>query len=218
MEKLIISSFDGFKKHYKEAISSDNERNEALKRYFEKGGFVSVRSLKEKPWPLLIYPSKQRIAAQLKELHSMKSLFSKKQADWKIKHFQARTYDLKNQLKKFTEKSYWEHMLKFLRDSDYREDAKKVKLPAKLVADPKFKPMIKMFVSDAEYRKQLIETVEHSIVYKDDKSLGKYASFLKEFRKSVSEGKIKSTKKKIEELDKDIKMYNALQKWSGGLV
>ncbi|MEW6295500.1 MAG: hypothetical protein AB1467_04375 [Candidatus Diapherotrites archaeon] len=214
VHKGIISSFNQFRTAAgKIDLSSNNERVEALNRYFEQGGFVSILP-NSSGWPKLTYPSKHRIKEMLQQLNEKKDLFSRKHGDWQQKHFQAKTYKMFTKLKKFADRTYWDHTIKSIKDKSYRNEAQKVKLPTHLVADPKFKPMIKMFVNDPEYRRQLIETIEHSIVYRDRKELGRYANFLQEFRKNISEDKMKEIKEKLKEIDSDIKMYNALQKWS----
>ncbi len=215
MPKGIISSFEQFKKTYGKTFSfdSDKERVEALKRYLAKGGFVRVLPSTNGSWPILLYPDKIKIKNHLSEVKKFKEIFEKKKGDWVRKRFQASTYFLFNDLKKFKEKLYWQHTLKLLSNKEYRKDAKKVSLPTKLVADKKWKPMIKMFVLDEDYRKQLVETLENSIVYAKDKKLAKYASALQEFRKEVSSKKINSIDSKLKEIEEDIKMLNVLQKW-----
>ena len=85
-------------------------------------------------------------------------------------HKSASNYHLTNQVLKLKEPLYWKHIAKMATDSDYRKDAETVKLPAHLVSDKKWQPMVKMFVNDLDYRKQLSETVRTSVVYKKEKS------------------------------------------------
>lgn len=219
MPKGIISSFNQFEKAVegKVELEKNPERSEALKRYFSLGNFVRFFP-SGNSWPKLIYPSKFKIEAELRELRKEKELFSRKHGDWKQKYLQAVTYDLTNKAKKFKSKVYWNHVLKFMKDKDYREETRRVKLPTHLVADPKWEPMIRMFVTDSDYRKQLIETLDHSIVYKKDKELAKYAAFLQEFRREVSEKKMSEIKSRIDRINADIKMYNVLLKWNERLI
>ena len=74
--------------------------------------------------------------------------------------------------------------------------------------------MIKMFVEDLDYRKQLAETVDTSIVYKNDKRVAKYADQLKGFRKSLSVKKRDMFQEKVDEISQDLEMYNEILKWA----
>ena len=89
-----------------------------------------------------------------------------------------------------------------------------VKLPAHLVGDDKWKPMVKMFVNDIDYRKQLSETVDKSIVYKNNKKVAQYADELKDFRMGVSDKQIKDLDKKIAKINELEVALKELQKWA----
>ena len=115
---------------------------------------------------------------------------------------------------KLAEPLYWRHVAKTIADKDYKFDTDQVKLPAHLVADPRWKPLVKMFVSDVEYRKQLVETVQHSIVYQDDKRVGKYADKLQMLKTDISTKKISDISKKLVDFDSEIKVLQEMLKWA----
>lgn len=213
MVQGVISSFDKFSKQFPSIAQEKSERIDALKKYFEKGGVISVGN-PNPSWPKLIYPSPLKLQEELKELEKHKQLFSGKHKTWKDTNTKAKQYDMMNDIKKFGSKLFWEHNLKKLRDPDYRKDADKVKLPVKLVSDPKWTPMIRMFVTDTEYRKNLTETFENSIVYGENKELGKYAYQLRDFRKSTSEKEMQGLGKKLELIENQIKVLQVMQKWA----
>jgi uncharacterized membrane protein len=73
--------------------------------------------------------------------------------------------------------------------------------------------MVKMFVNDLEYRKQLTETVSTSIVYKKNKKVARYADELKEFRMSASNKQMEDLQKKIDHIEATEKALKELQKW-----
>jgi len=211
MASNIISSISIFDERFQ--VSKEEARYSALKKYFSRGGVISaVKSNKQ--WPKLVYPSPLRVDAQLKELFVLKENYSKKIGDWKKKLQRAKSYHSRHQLLKFSEPLYWQHVAKNLADSDYREDSAKVKLPVHLVADPKWKPMIRMFVNDLEYRKNLVETVQNSIVYKKDKTVAKYADVLQDFRSEISESKIKDLQKKLDKVQDEIESLELIKKWA----
>lgn len=213
MAERIISSFDVFEKSYSAAASSaEPARVAALKRYFQKGGVVSVMP-SSSGWPKLVYPTKIRLRQQMNDLKQLKELFQKKRSDWQKHHFNARIYRLKLGTKKFIDPLYWKHVSKTLLDSDYKQDANAVNLPVEMVVEKRYKPMVEMFVNDLEYRKQLAETVKSSIVYRKEKKLARYADTLQDFRKNVSSQKLKELEKKIKELESDLEMLSTIMKW-----
>lgn len=211
MASNIISSFKAFGEKFK--VPEKGERTDALKKYFARGGVIScVKS--NGAWPKLIYPSPLRIKVQAKELEAILAQYEARQKDWKKKLEDAKSYHSRHQILKLKEPLYWQHKAKELSDSDYRQDSKSVSLPVHLVADPKWKPMIKMFVNNIEYRKNLSETVQNSIVYKNDKKVAKYADELQGFRSDMSEAQLKDLGKKISEMQGQIRALQMMEKWA----
>ncbi len=188
------------------------ERKTALVHYFGKGGIIRAHMVNDKP--KLVYPTKLRLRALIKEKESLRKNFFGKKKDWDKKFKEAKLYNLNHSVKKISSPLYWKHLAKMMSDADYKADAEKVKLPLHLVSDKRWQPMIRMFIENLEYRKQLTETVENSIVYKKDKKLACYATELQQFRKSESTRKIIELQKKIDEANADINSYNELIKWS----
>ena len=99
-------------------------------------------------------------------------------------------------------------------DTDYRNDSNSVNLHAHLFSDPRWKPMVKMFVNDLEYRKQLTETVSTSIVYKKDKKVAKYADELKEFRMTASNKQMTDLQSKLDNINVTEKALKEIQRWA----
>ena len=210
MASNIISSIKAFDGVFE--VPKDS-RYEALEKYFARGGVINAVKT-SKTWPKLIYPSPLRIEVQLKELNELKSVYDGKLRDWTKKLNDAKNYHAKNQLLKFSEPIYWKHVAKSLSDPDYKSDSGSVELPVHLVADPKWKPMIKMFVNDLEYRKNLVETVQNSIVYKKERRVAQYADVLQDFRSEMSTTKIEQISKKVEKLNIEIASLEAVRKWA----
>jgi hypothetical protein len=82
------------------------------------------------------------------------------------------------------------------------------------VGDPRWKPMVKMFVNDIEYRKQLTETVTTSIVYKKDKKVARYADELKDFRMGASNRQMDDLQKKLDHISATEKALKEIQRWA----
>ena len=215
MSKNIISSFRVFEEKFQIPQGKDGEeRAHALKKYFGRGGVISAVKTANSPWPKLVYPSPLRLETQIKELEELKSTYEKKEKDWKGKLSGAKSYHSRHQLLKFSEPLYWQHMAKSLTDKDYKTDSEKVVLPVHLSADPKWKPMINMFINDIEYRKNLVETVQTSIVYKNDRKVAKYADVLQKLRSDISNSKLEELDKKLKQIRGEIDSLKTIRKWA----
>jgi hypothetical protein len=215
MPSNIISSYSVFSQKFPDLqkSSSNKARLEALKTYFGSGGVISVGT-KKGAWPKLIYPSPRKLELQIKEISSLRKVFLKKQQDWEKEFNDAKVYHIKHNITKFSDPLYWKHIAKCAINRDYKEDSEAVSLPVHLVGDSRWKPMIKMFVTDIEYRKQLTETVQNSIVYEKDRKVARYANELQAFRMGVSNKKIDTIKEKVSQLDAKINALKQIQKWA----
>lgn len=208
----VISNIEKFDEKFSD-VPKDEKRRDALIQYFKVGGVIKAYD-SENQWPKITYPDYFVLNRKLKELKSKKELYEKNLNSWKKKYSSASKYHTTNQIKKLKEPLYWKHLAKSAIDADYRKDASQVKLPVHLVSDDKWKPMVKMFVNDLDYRKQLSETVKTSIVYKKDKKVAKYADDLKDFRMNTSKKQIDELEKKIEIIKKTENALKEIQKWS----
>ncbi len=208
----IFSNIDAFDSSFPNT-PKEGIRRKALENYFSAKGIVKVfESTRE--WPRLSYPDNLALDRKLEELGERKKLFEGMLTQWKKSYGAAANYHQNNQIKKLGEPLYWKHLAKMASDKDYRKDFGKVKMPVHLVSDNRWKPMVKMFVNDIDYRKQLVETVQTSIVYKNDKRVARYADELKEFRMGASGKKVGEFEKKISELKQLEETLKEFQKWS----
>jgi len=210
--RKVISDLETFEKNFPD-LQKTGPRIEAVKVYLSAGGVIKIYD-SEKEWPKLAYPSYFVLDKKMKELKEKKDIYEKNLNTWNKQHKSASSYHKKNQIKKLKDPLFWKHKTKMAFDSDYRKDANSVKLPVHLVGDPKWKPMVKMFVNDLDYRKQLAETVDKSIVYRKSKRVAQYADDLKDFRIDVSDKQIKELTKKISKLDEIEVALRELQKWA----
>ena len=210
--RKVISNLASFEKDFPDLQKKD-ERMEAIKTYFSAGGVIKIYD-SEKSWPKLAYPSYFVLEKKLKELKEKKGIYEKKKHTWDKQHKAASQYHARHQIKKLKEPLFWKHKIKMTLDHNYKKDANSVKLPVHLVGDDRWKPMVKMFVNDLDYRKQLAETVDKSIVYRKNKKVAQYADELKDFRMGVSDKQIKDLTKKINKLNKMEVALKELQKWA----
>jgi hypothetical protein len=208
----VISSIIEFDKVFPNA-SKEGPRRVALERYLKINGVIKATDC-GKEWPKLAYPNIAVIESKLKEIKERKKSFGGKLGEWKNQHLKAAMYHQVNHVKKLGQPIYWKHLAKSAIDADYRKDAESVKLPTHLVADKKWQPMVKMFVNDAEYRKQLTETVNTSIVYKDNKKVAQFADDLQGFRMGAADKQVNDLEEKLSELDETEKALREMQKWA----
>lgn len=208
----IISSWKSFEERFGAPI--DAKRISALKFYFWNGGVINAVKHGNAKWPKLIYPSQKRVDEQVKELENLRDELSKKEKEWKEKLSDAKSYHTRHQILKFSDPLYWKHTAKALSDKEYKKDAQAVGLPVHLVADKKWKPMVRMFMEDLEYRKNLVETVQTSIVYKKDRRVAKYADEIQSFRSEISTSKLVDLRKRIAVLEGQIGALSEIRNWA----
>jgi hypothetical protein len=215
MKKGLVSSFAQLQKMLPPGVSPESEpaRASALKHYLSKGGVLRIAP-EESGWPKLLYPTKIHLRKKIDETRALRSQYYKRLESWQQKFDGAKNYHSLHNLKKLKEPLFWRHVAKCAVDPGYKSDAARVKLPVHLVADSRWKPMVKTFISDQDYRKQLVQTVDESIVYKNDKRVAQYADQLQGFRMEQSNRKIEELAKKLEALDADITAMQELTRWA----
>ncbi len=210
MAREIIGNLEKFLENFPE-VKEDSEKRKALETYFKIGGIVSAE--KRGNSIRINYPDYLRLRKQLADIEKQIKLLESKRRFWEKRRFEAKIYDIKNKALMLASPIYWKHLQKCLVDEKYRRDAEAVKLPIEMVAEPKYKAMIEMFVNNEEYRKQLVETVNESIVYKRDKRIAKYAHILQKFRLETAKHNLDNINKKIEYLRNAKKAIEVIMKW-----
>ena len=215
MRKDLISNFGQLEKFLPKDFKpeKDSARVTALKHYLSKGGVLHV-SPSESEWPKLLYPTKLHLKKKIEETKHLQNQYNTRLDSWQKKFNGAKNYHSVHNLKKIKEPLFWKHMAKCAVDKDYRNDSEKIKLPVHLVADSRWKPMVKTFLKDADYRKQLVQTVDESIVYKDNRKVAQYADQLQDFRMEQSNRKVEELKQKVAALESDITAMHELAKWA----
>ena len=74
--------------------------------------------------------------------------------------------------------------------------------------------MVKMFVNDVDYRKQLSETVSTSMVYKKDRKVAKFADDQRDFRMGSAEKQIKELEEKNKTIRRNRICFKNTAKWA----
>ncbi|MDP2666825.1 MAG: hypothetical protein Q8P05_05000 [Candidatus Diapherotrites archaeon] len=193
---------------------ADSPKGRAIREYFERKGVLQVETMAPGSWPKLIYPSEEKIAARLRELEGEYAKQRRIKGEWEWTRFRTRSHGVVSHVKKVMDPLYWQHVTKTVTDKSYREDAKLIDLHSHLVADVNYRPMIRAFVHNEDYRKQLSETVKTSIVYRDHKGLGKHSKDKRALQLQVSESLLKKTEVHLRELRDQVFVYRQLLSWS----
>ena len=138
----VIASIKDFEKAFPK-VPKDNARKEALIRYFSIGGVIKAHAT-GKEWPSISYPSTDVLAKKIDEVRHKQDVYRERLGSWKKSKNSASFYHQLHQFKKLKEPLYWKHLAKTATDPDYKKDSNAVKLPAHLVADKRWKPMVKI--------------------------------------------------------------------------
>ncbi len=216
-KEAIIPSFDAFAQKFPSVVSApaNTKRVEILKRYFAQNMVISLGSIPgDGNWPDIVYPTPMKLKKDLDRLQKLQRDLSARKSQWQLTLTKAKLFNLTSEVKKFSQPVYWKHLGKYFSDADYRKDADSVQLPVQLASEKRYKPMIEMFVNNLDYRKQLTDTVENSIVYKHNKKLARYATDLRELRMQQSQRTLDQTQKLLTEITTDIEMFQELLNWA----
>src|SRR3989338_5872868 len=104
MTKSVVSGWKVFSEKFPKAsaLPADDARVNALKRYFEHGGVVSVHAA-EGVWPRLGYPTPLMLRGRLEEYKAQKARFAEKHRSWSLMVHKGNFQALRNMLAKFGE-------------------------------------------------------------------------------------------------------------------
>lgn len=212
----VFESFPKLEARFKDQafLQTQPARKGAIVEYLSRKGVLQIDLAQTEGWPKLVYPSRDKIKTKLTELETEYVKQRQKKNSWQWTHFRAKSHKTFSHMKKVVDPLYWQHVTKSLTDKEYREDSKLIDLHSHLVSDEKYRPMIKAFVHNEDYRKQLAETVKTSIVYKDHKGLGKHSQDKQALQLQVSQSLLSKAHTSMTELKAQIHVYKELLKWS----
>ncbi|MFH1234145.1 MAG: hypothetical protein V1493_00860, partial [Candidatus Diapherotrites archaeon] len=127
MPEQTFSSLDLLEKKAGLQKNPNAERKNALKNYFGKGGIIRVQlgAWNSTGWPALVYPTKLRLRALIREKEKLRANYAKKRKSWEKKLREAELYSISTFVKQFSSPLYWKHFLQMARDPDYKADAEK---------------------------------------------------------------------------------------------
>jgi len=147
----------------------------------------------------------EKIEAAIKELKSTSDF-------WKKERNVAEKYHKVLPINMVFKKNYWRHTTKKLLDKSYKQDMIDAKLNDKVLLDPEYRNLFETFLVDPDYRKKLKETVNTSIIYRNNK-IGDYSIRKQEFKKSSAEIKIKQMDDQIKDASYKLKVLEKIKEY-----
>jgi hypothetical protein len=196
-------------------LEGNPRRKKALAAYFSKRGVVQLEvDEKKKGWPSLVYPTPDKLKAQVGEWEGKHKDHAAKKWQWQVTHLQASSNETVAHAKKVVDPLYWKHIFHSVTDSEYRADAQQMNFHPSILTDEKYRPMMQAFVDNPDYRKQLSETVKTSPVYQNHKGLANQAREKRKLKMEVSKSLIDKTNIHVKESQDQLFMFKELLRWS----
>jgi len=205
----IFTNIRDFENNYDEIKKLSEDDKLSIDNYFCEGGLIKTSG---KNTIELVYPSKDIINKELNEIYAERSKVIERLEQWRKIKKDSEEFIEKNKIKKFLKTTYWKHKLKETTDKNYKTDFAKIRIPIEYIGDESMKKVIDTFISDSDYRKKLIETMDNSIVYKN-KGIGEKVLKKLDLQKEISKNKLDILNTRKNKLDNRIRFYKIILKW-----
>jgi hypothetical protein len=205
----IFTNIRDLENTYEEIKKLPEEEKVVMDTFLREGGILkSTGKIKLE----LIYPSKDIVEKELAQLLPERSKVMEKIEQWhKIKK-DSEEFIQNNKISKFAKGTFWKHKMKETFDKDYKEDFKKIKIPIEYIGDESMRKLMDEFINNKEYRQNLIETIESSIVYRN-KGIGEKVGKKLELQKEISKNKLDILRARKHKLDERINMYKTISRF-----
>jgi hypothetical protein len=148
----------------------------------------------------IIHPRIGDLTTKIEELRDKITKLKKLKKFWESQRDNAKNYYAKIKLTKYFKTKYWQHKLKQAINPEYKEDVISTKLTDEVLMDPEYKTLFETFLVDYDYRKKLSDTVNKSIIYRDN-NIGDH-------NKKKQIFKTENAQNKIEKITEQINQYN----------
>jgi len=205
----IFTNIRDLENTYEEIKKLPEEEKVAMDTFLREGGILKTTG---KTKLELVYPSKEIVDKELAELLPERSKVIEKIEQWhKIKK-DSEEFIKNNKISKYMKGTFWKHKMKETFDKDYKEDFKKIKIPIEYIGEESMRKLMDEFINNKEYRQNLIETIESSIVYRN-KGIGEKVGKKLELQKEISKNKLDILRARKHKLDERINMYKTISKF-----
>ncbi len=180
-----------------------SEKEEKLLKYFLKKKIIHIVDKK------IIYPGISETKKKQHEIEKNLSKLEKELNYWKNNKNKVERNKKLAPITMFLKKNYWRHKIKEITNKEYKQDVVDSRLTDKVLLDPEYSNLFETFLINPDYRKKLKETINTSIVYKNN-SIGGYSEKKKEFKIKTSEMKIDQLRKQLKESQFKKEMYDKI--------
>jgi len=184
-------------------------REEACRLYRESGGILKIENDR------LLFPGPERLVSQLSEAMTRRDGLTAQLRFWQRQHRTIAPGNMLEEAMRITDPLFWEHMIKFTTEADYRQSFEKVDLPMKYLNDEKYRKIIRTFVRDESYRKRLVKAKTGLLGLSGD-TITESAEKKRDFKRKIVGDKVERLKKERTQLADRIKMLEVLLEWCSG--
>jgi len=184
-------------------------REEACRLYRESGGILKIENDR------LLFPGPERLVSQLSEAMVRRDGLTAQLRFWQRQHRTIAPGNMLEEAMRITDPLFWEHMIKFTTEADYRQSFEKVDLPMKYLNDEKYRKIIRTFVRDESYRKRLVKAKTGLLGLSGD-TITESAEKNRDFKRKIVGDKVERLKKERTGLADRIKVLEVLLEWCSG--
>ncbi len=184
-------------------------REEACKLYQDSGGILRTEGEK------LLFPDSERLVTQLSETVLRRDNLTSQLRFWQRQHRGVASGNVLEDALRVTDPLFWEHLIKFSTEKDYRRSFGKVDLPMKYLNDEKYRRIIRTFIRDESYRKRLVKA-KTGVLGQSGDTIKESADKKRDFKRKIVGDKVEKLKKERAEVAEKIRMLEALLEWSSG--
>jgi hypothetical protein len=195
---------------FSEFINASRPRlslEEACRLYEKSGGILKLKDGR------LLFPDQERLITQLSEATLRKDNLTSQLRFWQRQHRALVSGNLLDEMAKVTDPLFWEHLVKFSIERDYRTSFEKVDLPMKYMNDDRYRSIIRAFIRDEDYRKRLVKAKTGLL---KGATIKESAEKNRDFKRRIIEDKLERLRKEKEELSDRIRVLETLLEWSSG--
>lgn len=185
-----INNYEGFLKEF--GLEKNGDKS-YLELFFKKK-FIVTENKK------IIYPKVYDIEEKIKLLEKQIANLKEQIRFWEKEKTTAEKYYKNVNATKYFKKKFWKHKLKQIVNPEYKEDVLNAKLTDEVLMDPAYETLLDTFLVDYDYRKKLSDTVNKSIIYKENR--------IGDYNKKRQILKTENAKKKIEQLNEKLNQTN----------
>jgi len=160
----------------------------------------------------IIHPKIRDLEEKIKELTIAKDKLKGLKKYWEKEKDKAQNYYRDIKFRKYLKGRFWKHKIKQATNPEYREDIKNCKLTDEVLMDPEYGTLADTFLVDYDYRKKLADTVNRSIIYKDN-IIGDHNKKRQQFKKENAQKKIEQITEKLHSTNLDILAFETVIKY-----